>query len=144
MKTRLIFLAGNPKSGYVVYAYDFCGGSADSMSSGKSTEMSLLTENEDLLAVFEEIRKLESVDPERVVLFGGSQGGLVSALAAAECRDAVKALVMYFPALCISDNWKERYPDPGQAPETFDFWGLELGRKYAEDAHRVDIFGTIG
>ena len=132
------------RHGYVVYAYDFCGGSSHSLSSGRSTEMSVLSEKEDLMTVFDYVRKLDNVDPDRIVLFGGSQGGFVSSLAAAKLGDSVRALVMYFPALCIPDNWKENYPDPAQAPETFDFWGLELGRKYVEDAHRIDVYGTIG
>ena len=130
--------------GYVVYAFDFCGGSSGSLSSGNSAEMSVLSEKEDLLTVFDFIRKLDNVDPDRIVLFGGSQGGLVSSLAAAELGDAVRALAMYFPALCITDNWKQEYPDPETAPEKFEFWNLELGRKYVEDAHRIDIYGTIG
>lgn len=130
--------------GYVVYAYDFCGGSVSSRSSGKSTDMSVSSEKEDLHAVFDCIRKLDNVDPERIVLFGGSQGGLVSSLAAAQLGSRVRALAMYFPALCVPDDWKKRYPDPALAPETFDFWGLELGRGYVEDAHRHDVFGSIG
>ena len=59
------------RHGYVVYAYDFCGGSSHSLSSGRSTEMSVLSEKEDLMTVFDYVRKLDNVDPDRIVLFGG-------------------------------------------------------------------------
>jgi len=87
--------------GYVAYAFDFCGGSVRSKSSGYSTDMTITSEKEDLFAVLDSIRAMDNVDAENVVLFGGSQGGLVSALAAAERADEVRALAMYFPALCI-------------------------------------------
>ncbi len=130
--------------GYVVYAFDFCGGSVNSKSTGDSTDMTITSEKEDLLAVFDHIRTMETVDSEKVVLFGGSQGGLVSALAAAERPDSVRALAMYFPALCIPDDWEKKYADPQEAPETIDFWGLTLGRCFVEDVHHLDVFGTIG
>ena len=130
--------------GYIAYAFDFCGGSAGSRSSGSSTDMTITSEKEDLLAVFDYIHAMESVDSGNTVLFGGSQGGLVSALAAAERADEVKALVLYFPAFCIPDDWAKKYPDPDKAPETFDFWGLKLGKGFAADVHNIDVYGTIG
>lgn len=39
------------KNGYVVYCFDFCGGSPDSRSSGSTLEMSVFTEQKDLEAV---------------------------------------------------------------------------------------------
>ena len=43
--------------GYVVYAYDFCGGSTSSRSSGSSTEMTISSEIDDLLTVYSYIKK---------------------------------------------------------------------------------------
>lgn len=128
--------------GYVVYAYDFCGGSVNSRSS--SVQMTITSEQEDLLAVFAQIRKMDQVDESNIVLFGGSQGGFVSSLAVARLRDEVRALAMYYPALCIPNDWRKKYPNPGHAPETFDFWGLELSRKFIEDVHPIDVYGKIG
>ena len=87
--------------GYVAYALDFCGGSVNSKSSGSSTDMTITSEKEDLLAVFDYIKAMDNVDSSNMILFGGSQGGLVSALAAAERADEIKALAMYFPAFCV-------------------------------------------
>ena len=128
--------------GYVVYAYDFCGGSVNSRSS--AIQMTITSEQEDLLAVFAFIRKMDHVDESNIVLFGGSQGGFVSSLAAALLRDEVRALTMYYPALCIPENWREKYPDPGYAPETFGFWGFELSRRFVEDVHPLMFTGELG
>ena len=87
--------------GYVAYALDFCGGSVNSKSSGSSTDMTITSEKEDLLAVFDYIKAMDNVDSSNMILFGGSQGGLVSALAAAKRADEIKALAMYFPAFCV-------------------------------------------
>ena len=130
------------KNGYMAYAYDFCGGSVNSKSDGKTTEMTIISEKEDLLAVFAYLKSLENVDG--IYLLGGSQGGLVSSLAAAELQDEVKALAMYFPALCVPDDWKNNYPDPAEAPETFDFWGMDLSREFVENVQQIDVFGIIG
>ena len=130
--------------GYVAYALDFCGGSGRSRSSGKSTDMTLTSEKEDLLAVFEHIRSLDNVDSDHIVLFGGSQGGLISALAAAELGDKVACLPLYFPAFNIPSDWRANHPNLDAEPETFDFWGLKMGKGFIEDLYDIDVFETIG
>ena len=132
------------KNGYIAYAYDFCGGSARSKSTGKSTDMTISSEKSDLLAVFDYIYSMDEVDKDNVVVFGGSQGGLVSTLVTEERADKVRALALYYPALCVPDDWKKKYPNLDEVPETFDFWGLMLGKGFVEDIHKLDVFATIG
>lgn len=129
-------------SGYTSYAYDFCGGSVNSKSSGATTEMTITSEKEDLLAVVDYFKSLGEFN--KIFLLGGSQGGFISSLVAAELKDEIGALAMYFPALCIPDNWKDNYPDPSEAPDTFDFWGMDLSREFVEDAQNIDVYATIG
>ena len=128
--------------GYTAYAYDFCGGSVNSKSSGKTTEMTITSEKEDLLSVINYFKNLQEV--KKIFLLGGSQGDFISSLVAAERPDEIGALAMYFPALCVPDDWKNNYPDPADAPETFDFWGMDLSREFVEDVQKIDVFGTIG
>ena len=66
--------------GYVVYCFDFCGGSPQSRSDGSPYDMSIFTEQEDLEAVLSMIQNLEYVDTDHIFLLGSSQGGLVSRL----------------------------------------------------------------
>ena len=89
--------------GYVAYAFDFCGGSKNSRSDGDKDEMTVFTEVEDLKAVLKAVSELEYVDSQNIYLFGTSQGGLVSALTAAECPSAVKGLILFYPAFNISE-----------------------------------------
>ncbi len=80
--------------GYVAPAYDFCGGTPTSRSSGKTSEMSVLTEKDDLLAVLAYVRSLDCVDNSDIFLLGKSQGGFVSALASAQCPEDVRAIIL--------------------------------------------------
>lgn len=131
-------------NGYIAYTLDFCGGSARSKSSGKTTDTTIFTEKEDLLAVFDYISAMEQVDSEEVYVFGGSQGGLVAALATEERADKVKGLALYFPAFNIPDNWRQNFPNVDMIPETYEFWGLTLGKKFFADMHDFYTFDNIG
>src|SRR5574344_1567644 len=50
------------KNGYIAYAYDFCGGSTHSKSSGKTKNMTLFTEMQDLLDVYEFVYRMKDVN----------------------------------------------------------------------------------
>lgn len=136
-----VFFASN---GYVAYAYDFCGGSRESKSSGKSTDMTIFNEKDELLAVFEEIAKLEEVDSEQIYLFGQSQGGLVTALAAEEIGDRSRGVVLYYPALNIPDDWRRNYATEDAIPEITDLWGLMLSKKFFMEIRDFHTFEHIG
>jgi len=132
------------ENGYVAYAFDFCGGSTRSKSSGATTDMTLFTEKNDLLTVFENISSLDNVDAEQIFLFGGSQGGMVSALVAAELKEKVAGMILYYPAFCIPDNWRVMYPDLDKVPEVINFWGMNLGKVFARSIHDFNTYDTIG
>lgn len=118
------------QQGYIVYSYDFCGGSTRSRSTGKSTDMTLFTEKQDLLDVFDHIAALEQVDENAIFLQGGSQGGIVTALAAEERADQVRGMILYCPAYNIPDDWRNRFGAVENIPETFEFWELTLGKNF--------------
>lgn len=132
------------QNGYIAYAFDFCGGSVNSKSTGKSTDMTIFTEKSDLLAVFDYISKMDTVDSEQIFLFGGSQGGLVTTLVAEEKADNVKGMILYFPALCIPDNWRVTYPTTENIPDVKEFWGLNLGKNFFVSMHEFYVFDNIG
>lgn len=132
------------ENGFVAYAYDFCGGSTRSKSSGATKDMTLFTEKDDLLTVFEHISSMDNVDSNQVFLFGGSQGGMVSTLVAEELNEKVAGMLLYFPALCIPDDWRRQYPSVDNIPETIDFWDMTLGRDFVTSIHDFYVFDTIG
>ncbi|WP_310602121.1 alpha/beta hydrolase family protein [Anaerosporobacter sp.] len=130
--------------GYIAYAFDFCGGSNNSKSSGSSTDMTIFTETSDLLAVFDYLSAMDDVDKEQLFLFGGSQGGLVTTLVAEQIADKVKGMVLYYPALCIPDDWRNTYPTTEDIPDTLNFWGLNLGKNFFTAIHDYYVFDHIG
>ena len=132
------------KHGIGAYCYDFCGGSVNARSSMSTKEMTLFTEEEDLNAVVDEIKKLDTTDAAHLYLFGASQGGLISALVADSRPEDIKALVLLYPALCIADNWRENFPKVEDIPDELDLWGMVLGRIFFESIRDFDVFEHIG
>lgn len=118
------------QKGYITYSFDFCGGSTRSRSTGKSTDMTLFTEKQDLLDVFDHIAAMDQVDENAIFLLGGSQGGIVTALAAEERVEQVRGMILYYPAYNIPDDWRNRFGAVESIPETFEFWELTLGKNF--------------
>ena len=129
--------------GIAACAFDFCGGGPGSRSDGDMTEMSVLTEAADLNAVVDGLLVREDVDPSRLFLFGGSQGGFVSTYVAATRPADVRALVALYPAYVIQDDAWNRTPDPDAIPETMSLMGMTVGRAYNADAMSFDIYGMM-
>ncbi|MCM1027503.1 MAG: lysophospholipase [Roseburia sp.] len=132
------------KEGIAAVTYDFCGGSLASRSDLKTTEMTVFTEKEDLLAVLDSVKTWPGVDVDRIFLFGASMGGLISALAAEERGDEIRGMILLFPALCIADNWNKRFPRMEDIPETVALWEVPLGKRFFETLHGVKTFDHLG
>lgn len=129
--------------GYVVYCFDFCGGSPGSRSDGTTLEMSVFTEQADLEAVLAMAQELDFVDPDRIFLLGTSQGGAVSAITAAEHADEIRGLILLSPAFVLVDNANERYSSPEEIPESTFFLWMEVGRAYFAPLIGYDIYEDI-
>ena len=136
--------------GYAAYCFDFNGGSVmGSKSTGKTTDMSVLTEVMDLEAVIDHVLQLPHIDSDKgVVLMGCSQGGFVSALTAARRKEQVSRLVLFYPALCIPDDARAGKMmfakfDPRNVPERINCGPMKLGRRYVTDVLDMDPFAEI-
>ena len=129
------------KLGYSCYALDFPCGSVRSKSDGNTLNMSILDEVSDLKAV---VKHFRGKGFKHVVLIGESQGGLVSALTAASLKDKVSQLVLVYPALCIPDNWRERYPRREDIKDVTELWGVKMGRRFFEEIHDMKPLDIIG
>jgi dipeptidyl aminopeptidase/acylaminoacyl peptidase len=134
--------------GYAVYVFDFCGGSTDATenrSDGSSTEMSVMTEVSDLESVIDAAKSWDFVDAERIALLGGSQGGFVSAVTAAERSGEISALILMYPAFVIYDDIHGRFSSLDEVPDTFGQWGnwITLGKIYATDVWDYDPYEHI-
>lgn len=132
------------KQGVAALCYDFCGGSVNSRSSMATTDMTIFTEKEDLHSVIQFVKESRAVDEENIFLFGCSQGGLVSTLAAEEAKDDVRGLLLLFPAMCIADDWNKRFTKENDIPEVQEFWGMNLGKKFFATLRGFDVYQQIG
>ncbi|MCR5154793.1 MAG: alpha/beta fold hydrolase [Lachnospiraceae bacterium] len=131
-------------NGIATYTLDFCGGSTRSKSTGRTVDMTIFTEKEDLLNAYDYFKKQEYIDAKKIFLFGGSQGGLVTTLATEELGNEVAGMALYYPALCIADDWRKNFPDVEKIPESMEFWGMELGKNFFTSIRDLHVFETIG
>ncbi len=133
--------------GYLTVTFDFCGGGIICHSDGRSRDMTVLTEKEDLRAVVEGVK--EKFSPTGITLMGCSQGGFVSGLLAAELgAEAIEKLILFYPAICIPDDARGgkmmfyRF-DPDNIPETLGRFPMELGRNYATTVFTMDPYREL-
>lgn len=142
--------------GIVSVCFDFCGGPAgESLSDGSvDKDNSVLTEVEDVMAVYNALSSMDDIDPSRIMVMGMSQGGLVSALFAAQNPSLVKALGLLFPAFNLPDCVRFAVDtfycgDPGNVPEggvgiDFGSANFTFSKKYVVDAYGLEPFKLIG
>lgn len=131
------------KKGYVVYCFDFCGGSTGSRSDGSTLEMSIFTEQADLEAVIHMIQQRSYVDKDNIFLMGSSQGGAVSAITAAANKEEIQGAVLLYPAFVLVDNTKEWFSSVDEIPNTYHLMWMTVGRAYAERLLDYDIYEAI-
>ena len=140
-----IYLMDN---GIASITFTFCGSGDRDPSGFGTTNMTLFTEKEDLLALMDYAKQIKGFNGS-LYLFGGSQGGMVSAMAAEERAEDLKGMVLIFPAFCIPDNWNntnypvDRYPTEESIPEVIDFWGVKLGRGFVYTMRDLDIYANM-
>lgn len=131
------------EKGYVVYCFDFCGGSPGSRSGGSTLEMSIFTEQADLEAVITMLQSLDYVDNDNLFLMGTSQGGAVSAITAAVHQEEIRGAILLYPAFCLVDQTKERFASVEDIPDTYFSMWMTIGRAYAENLLDYDIYEAI-
>ena len=147
-KTTMHYAEEFAQWGYAAFCYDFCGGGTASHSDGKTTDMSVLTEREDLRAVIDYVTGLSLVNPNRLLLMGCSQGGFVSALTAVQVPERVAGMILFYPALCIPDDARAGQMtfakfDPEDIPDVIECGPMKLGRVYPESVLSMDPFEEI-
>ena len=131
------------EKGYVVYCFDFCGGSPSSQSDGSTLEMSIFTEQADLEAVISMIQGLDYVDSDNLFLMGTSQGGVVSAITGAAHPGEIRGMVLLYPAFVLVDRANELFQSRDEIPDTYYFMWMDVGKAYFEPLLDYDIYSEI-
>ena len=145
------------KLGFISFCFDFCGGPEEktaSLSDGKKSDNSVITELLDLEAVYNYVSAREDVDPYNIVLMGGSQGGLVAGLYAARHPSYFKALGLMFPAFNLPELVRNGVKEKNQGstdisaiPDLLfpqEFEGHKFYKKYLVDIMTLYPFEEIG
>lgn len=131
------------EEGFRCFVYDFCGGGLESASDGSFTDMTPMTEVEDLLAVVDYVRSRDDTDNEKITLAGCSQGGFVSGLVAAKLKEQIRSLILLYPALCIPDDARKgsmqffRF-DPKNVPDVIEAGPFRMGAGYPLSVMEMD------
>ena len=128
--------------GYMAYCFDFCGSTSGSRSDGATTEMSIRTEEADVKAIIDRLGADGRVDATRIYLIGSSQGGMVTAMTAADYPEQVRAAVLIYPALVIPDMVRSWFPRREDITSR-NLWGVQLGSIYSLDAYDYDVYTEI-
>lgn len=128
--------------GYAACVFDFWGGTAgNGKSGGRTTEMSVLTEADDLAAVLSGSEHWTFADQSRVYLMGESQGAVVSLLSAAGQPSRFAGLIFLYPAFSLVEEAHHQFGAKEYIPREFAvFHGwIHLGRKYILDLWDLDM-----
>ena len=147
-KDTEIYAKAAAKTGVVACSFDFCGGhEGRSLSEGDRAHDSVLTEVEDLGAVYDAMANRPDIDASRIMVMGGSQGGLVAALYAAENPSKPLALGLLFPAFNIPSIVRTfTFLNGGldNIEDTVTVMGFTVWRQYAVDAYNIFPYKVIG
>ncbi len=134
------------KEGYAAYIFDFRGGTVGgNKSDGENVGMSVMTEVSDLEAVLSEAANWDFVDTDRIVLLGGSQGAVVTAVTGCRNADKIAGMMLMYPPLMIPDDIHETFTDIEDVPEEFDLFGrwIHVGRNYATDVWDLNVYDEL-
>ena len=132
------------KAGIAVFSFEFAGGSSSAapMSEGLTTEMSVLTEVQNLKDAIRIASGVEYADPQKIYLMGSSQGGLVTALTAEEVTN-IAGLFLFYPAFSLPDDIRSSFPKLDEVPETFNLLGTKIGKIYITDIYDMDPYANL-
>ena len=130
------------ENGIAAYVFDYIGGSEVSLSDGTMTDMSILTEAEDLGVILDHFLTDERFERDSVFLFGGSQGGFVSAYVAGKRPGDVAGLVLLYPAFNLQDICRKMVEEGG-VPDSAWIGEHTVGSIYFKDMLTFDIYEVM-
>ncbi len=85
--------------------------------------------------------KMDKAD--EIFLFGGSQGGFISAYAAGKDPDEIAGLVLLYPAFNLQDICRGLVSDAGEFPDSAVIGEHTVGGIYIRDMLTFDIYEVL-
>ena len=125
--TLSTYAARSAALGYLVYTFDFPGGSNSSRSDPVDS-CTIFTEMDTLSFIIDYFDEQTYVDG--IYLFGTSQGGLVSSVVADEKDDQLSGLILFYPAYNI--------------PELMVKLSFMIDAEYKKQLEDYDVYEHIG
>lgn len=129
--------------GIGAFIFDFCGGSYDSLSEGKTTEMTVLTETKDLEVIIDELKKHEGVDVNNIFLLGKSQGAVVSTIVAFRRPDEIKGIIGLYSGYFMEDMAREEAGKYEKLPPVLNVLKVDVSDRYIEDMMNLHIYDMM-
>ena len=129
---------GLAEKGICAFLFDFCGGGPGSISDGRTEDMTIRTECQDLRTVLDGLCRLPAVDEKNVFLMGESLGGLIAALTGAELRGRIKGLILWYAAFGMPSMARKHFPELQKEAETY--FDMRLGDEFYEAAKDIDAY----
>lgn len=127
--------------GYAFFAMDFRGGGERSRSDGRTEDMSVMTEVEDMEDIVAETSSWDFVDGGRPILMGGSQGAYVEAIYAGRHPERVRALIELYPTFDIPAVMHRDFPGVDAIKDRYHYNGwIWFGPRYLRDVWDYDSF----
>lgn len=127
--------------GIAALCLSFCGGGKRDTSGFGTTNMTLYTQRDDLLAAAAYLEAMEGIG--NIYLYGESMGGLTAVLASVELGERAAGMGLLYPALCVPDDWRDRFEEEENVPELVEFWGMKLGRGFFTSMWELDVFSEL-
>lgn len=127
--------------GIAVYRFDFNG---HGKSDGNFSNMNILNEIEDAIAILEYVKAQEWV--RHIFLVGHSQGGVIAGMMAGYYADVVSKLVLLAPAVSLKSDAKkgvcmQAEYDTNHIPQIVNVDGIhEVGGHYFRIAKSLPVF----
>ena len=122
------------EAGFAFAVFDFCGGGPGILSDGDMRDMTIPTEVEDLGDVIAYFDKRPDIDSAHLFILGESIGGLVASCYCAKHKDTAAGLALWYPALVIPHDAKQRYEEG--VTEAF---GLDMNPDFDRIAKDLDF-----
>lgn len=129
-------------AGYASVRFNFMG---TQNSDGTFLDVTVWTEVADLHAILDYVETLDIVDKDNIYLQGNSYGGLVTSLVAPERASEIRAVCLWFPAMCAGDDARDGHIqdatfDVNNVPETLRVQRSYVSRQFILDQMALDPY----